>query len=153
MSPPFPQRLQEVRRAKFTLPHLKRGKKEILRNNEDRATLSGKNYRLSGQTQSPLLILSFEDMILFVDASRFACSREVSQIYTSKTGLVSFPDLFTSGRIQNKIQNGACWATMCHGRFDIFSLFAAFLFYDLSHARNRDPRILHKGQLLAVQHF
>ena len=108
MSPPFPQRLQEVRRAKFTLPHLKRGKKEILRNNEDRATLSGKNYRLSGQTQSPLLILSFEDMILFVDASRFACSREVSQIHTSKTGLVSFPDLSTSGRIQNKIQNGAC---------------------------------------------
>lgn len=42
-------------------------KEETWRNNEDISTLSRRNYRLSVQTQSPLLILSLEDMLL-VDA-------------------------------------------------------------------------------------
>lgn len=42
-------------------------KEETWRNNEDISTLSRRNYRLSVQTQSPLLILSLEDMML-VDA-------------------------------------------------------------------------------------
>lgn len=43
-------------------------KEETWRNNEDISTLSHRNYRLSVQTQSPLLILSLEDMMLLVDA-------------------------------------------------------------------------------------
>lgn len=39
-------------------------KEETWRNNEDISTLSRRNYRLSVQTQSPLLILSLEDMLV-----------------------------------------------------------------------------------------
>ena len=68
MYPPFPQRLQDVRLAKLTFPHLKRAKYNTVQKDEERTILLRRNYRLSEQTQSPLDTLSFEDM-LFVDAS------------------------------------------------------------------------------------
>ena len=75
-------------------------KEETWRNNEDISTLSRRNYRLSVQTQSPLLILSLEDMMLLVEVGgRFRSSRYVLHICSRETEHVSSPDPFKSGRI------------------------------------------------------
>jgi len=60
--PPLPHRLQEVRLAKLTFPHLKRTRNKTVQKNNDHSTPSRGNYLLSEQTQSPLDNLSFEDM-------------------------------------------------------------------------------------------
>lgn len=98
------------------------------------------------QTQSPLDILSFEDM-LFVALRSFEV---LQQTASAKTGDVSFPDPYTPGRLQNKIQNGARGTTMRYRRYHGFTLSTAFLFHDLSYKGNRDPRILYQGWLLII---
>lgn len=92
--PPLPQRLQEVRRAKFTFPHLKRAKSNTLQKNEDKETLLRGNYLLSEQTQSPLLPFSLEDMFQTLRASFFCSEVELSRgrlVLNAVTGHPSTP--------------------------------------------------------------
>ena len=96
--PPLPHRLQEVRLAKLTFPHLKRTRNKTVQKNNDHSTPSRGNYLLSEQTQSPLDNLSFEDMFSVIES----CSCEVLQLRKRKTGDVLVPDLLMSGRLQNR---------------------------------------------------
>ena len=70
--PPLPHRLQEVRLAKLTFPHLRRTRNKKIQKNNDHRTPLRRNYLLSEQTQSPLDTLSFEDMFSAISES-FVC--------------------------------------------------------------------------------
>ena len=60
---PLPHRLQDVRRAKLTFPHLYNTKITRLQKNGNKWSTINEIYLLSGQTQSPLFTLTLEDML------------------------------------------------------------------------------------------
>lgn len=103
MYPPLPHRLQEVRLAKLTFPHLKRTTNKTIQRNDDHRTLSWGNYRLSEQTQSPLDTLSFEDMLSA--CGRFVRVKSRKKFERGRLGICRFqiPSRLGVSKIKSKM--------------------------------------------------